>query len=48
MRPATRVLLSSAIIVAAWSLAIEAQLPRKLRLPDRLPSLADPRAVSRR
>lgn len=41
MRPATRVVLSSAIIVAAWSLAIEAQLPRKLRLPDRLPSLAD-------
>lgn len=41
MRSVARVVLVSLIGVAVWSLTIEAQLPRRLPVPGRLPSLGD-------
>lgn len=41
MRPVSHIALVSVLAVTAWSFTVDAQLPRSLRLPGRLPSLAD-------
>jgi hypothetical protein len=41
MRPVSHIALVSVLAVTAWSLTLDAQLPRGLRLPGGLPSVAD-------
>ncbi len=41
MRPVSHIAVVSVLVVTAWSFTVDAQLPGKLRLPGRLPSLSD-------
>lgn len=41
MRPVSHIVVVPLLAVTAWSLTLDAQLPRNLRLPGRLPSVAD-------